>query len=1338
MKRNALAALLLASATLLQAAPLEPILHHIASPRRAIDLAGAWRRADVACIRHDRVDEKGKKTYTLEEVPLDEATAVWKDSPVPSALRVGDAANVYLRRDFVLPPDLPEGAMVTVFFERIGESFSVSLNGGMPQERPATFDVPQRLDVSADARPGTNTLTVALRKDGVRRPWIDTPVWEGSDTVGITRPVHVEVSGPVYIQDVAVETQVVPRRVFLARVTVANHTDREVEADLAAAVAGAWTNAPVRVKLPARGTARVEVRRDWPSAELWSPAHPKLFFCDFRLASAADGRVWDAYRQRFGFRQISIRGNRLLLNGKPFLNRRCTFLPEQRTDKAVLFEWFQRNRERGVNGFRVFGADTYRLADAADEFGALLQPVAHAGTGAAWRSEKFWPLYRHHLVQMVEAHRNHPSIIYWCVSNEFGTIYGGDEGGPREEPTTEKQVASARLVEEADPTRPWTACGEVDLGYPVKGSVGPAPLRNFHYPIGLCADGSELPDIAYWYADGKLSWQRISTKDKPLCISEDFYHGMTDQHLGMAKFAGDSHYTEEGYFKAFSKAVRTCAEGYYYSGLATWEPWCVYPGEKKSRYYDYGQLQPDYLIAMREFFPNLRAGEKAERQVFAYNQWFEDYDCVLAREDRFRGKTVSASVSDPFRLGQGGRYEQRIAIEPPARAPAGSRYEVAFALRTTDGRVLAERTYVFRVYPPLKKLRVPRGTALLATPDSPLRRSSFRGGMYDTAAAAIASAPRRIVVDKPLSDAEGVALEQWVRRGGQAMILEAPEGSWSPVAVEYRRRQTFVWRRSLTAMPDIAEESMRSWMPDGYVGHSGCPKPAENAQIFWDAGRKEGLTSAQIFRVFRGKGAWLVCQLPVSGRYDVEPVAPYVLQSALQEFARDPARPALRVAIDSGAATNAPVAAMFDALRIPVDADPDQAGCLVVDGTAGLTDEQAKRSEAALARGCTVFWMNLATNTDANLLARHGLRLAQPPVVECPVPWNPASIAQVDNGVKHVTRVAEPGLLHGVSNDDLFWWKPGEMWNRFRYAGTGLHPPMKFNGPRQEMHAASAILEATEGASRKPVFRTEPAAFAEVAVGKGTLVVSTLKMVENATASPERVGRTLRTMLHNAGVDVARDPPLVSWEPLDIAASMNRNLWNDPLRKKADGTFEPAGWFGDDNDMRYFPVNLCGWSMEARNHCPKEPFPETPLTLGCVPFRLQDPEKNGGRGCIVVGPGESVTISLPTPVKAGRLQFLGAKSGFDSGPHAGDVLRRRPRPRRLLRRRPFRHLPLERPGQDRAGGVDGGDHQGPAGLALPLAGRESGAGAADPDDRASKHRAEGLDRRDRDHRGGRS
>ena len=620
-----------------------PILHHLAAPRQAIDLGGEWEACALSCRKEAYTNAQGKADYRLVEPPFETtATCTWQRVRVPETrVDARENLNFYWRKAFELPKTLEKGGHVALCFERIGESYELYVNGRKARSHAATYSWPQRIDISEFVQPGSNTVVVMTRQDGVRRPWSDSPVWEDNAETGITRPVHVEFTGSVYVKELAHGCRLVPGKdgregkVLDVRILVRNDRAESVEAVLTGNAAGYWSNfSEVKVALGPRSEKWVTFSHPCDGVPFWSPDKPTLVKMNVRVS--VGGKVTDALSQRYGFREFKAVGHRFYLNGRPYMNKRATWNGDggkRCTDKESFFRQFARFRERGVHSFRVFGGDVPRMCEAADEYGMLITPVAHAGCGAAWRTDRFWPLYEGQLCEMARALRHHPSIIYWNVSNEFGSIYGGDEGGPREKQTTARQVAAARKMLAVDPTRLWEACGEVELGYPIKGNDGPAPIRSYHYPIGYSDDGNELPNAAYWYANGKVPWQGIVTKTKPASFSEDLYHGSYDCPLGFTKWFGEDIFSFERFQKMSIDFVRLVYGGLCYSGIGTWEPWAVGMQEDCGSFRKYGTPTPDFLITLLEFPMNLWAGERAERTVNVYFEGFGTQRVRLWRED---------------------------------------------------------------------------------------------------------------------------------------------------------------------------------------------------------------------------------------------------------------------------------------------------------------------------------------------------------------------------------------------------------------------------------------------------------------------------------------------------------------------------------------------------------------------------------------------------------------------------------------------------------------------------------------------------------------------------------
>ncbi len=1243
-------------------AELKPLLGHIVQPRTAIDLCGEWDYAKVKCTAEKYPDPKNpeKQLTRWNRTDVTDFSALkWEKVVLPWGMRAMSGQEYhYFRRTVELPQDVA-GKRVLFKAEYIMDTYSLIVNGvRFPSVSP--FEMPWSNDITSAVKPGANEIVIEVSNDFGRRAWKDSPFqhqWALAGYWGVARPVHLEIINPVAILYTAVWTKVTPEKVFTARVTVTNTTDKAVEVVLSGSVeSGEWRVESGVVQIPAKGSKEIVLEWKWHDAKLWDPEHPNLYYATFQLSTLNSQHLLDAYRVRFGFREISIKGHQFLVNGKPYIHRRTTHVMDgndardESLKKAILTL-----RENGVTGMRLFGRNWVRLAHVADEVGAFITPVNPGGGGAAGKSPLFWKVYAEYQAHLARELMNHPSIFAWGLGNEFGTLYSGEEG-ERVKAAAEQQAILGKKIEAIDPTRPWTYCGEVDAGYPVRGHVGPAPIRSFHYPIGTCKDGVTFPESGYWYDKGELSWQRISTKDKPLVISEDIYHGTTDQFVGMAKTGGDAIYTLDGYAKTLHRIIRYMAEGYYHAGLGGWETWVTFQHRgERNMLNRLGPLMPHYLITMRENFPNLRGGETAERNVFCYNQLFTPYDCELVREDWFDGEKVFEETRK-FRLDQGMKHHEKIAIDAP-RVKKPSKYEVKFKLlgrnnetselrnstsqlSTLNTQLLTSRTYTYTVFPKKTEIEVEGKTALLASGKSVLAKMDFPRGVFATVDAVLASGAKAIVVDKVLSDDDGRKLNDFVLAGGKVLLVEAAETSWTPLMIEFRRPFSFAWRRNDERMKDVDESWLHAWMPDHTLGDASYPKPAADTRVLWDCGQRDGLSNAPIFWLMRGKGAWMLCQLPVLSRFAIEPAAPHVLQSVMDEFTDDaPELTGKVVAAPGGTADG-----LLQTMKIETSRKtPDRNDVLVLDASKGLGGEQLIALDAHTKNRGTVVLLEPQPGENDELLARLGLKLT-PFDKETAFVWG--STREVDRTPKWLVRKGNAGLLAGITSEDMFWFGTKAMEpylmklmcnDTNAWFSVGAQKPI-----------VSGRLEALPGADVELL--TDPAGIAVSKLNRGKVVVLTLRFNALAATYPARATRLLRTILNNLGAATVSPKRVYNYQFIDISKSFNRGLWNDPLYQKADGSFDPVGWFGTENDMRFFPVNLCGWSMAARNYCPKEAFPTEPLNLGGFKFLLSDPAKNKGRGCLVLKPGESVRLDMPKSLKARRFIFLGSQSWTESGP----------------------------------------------------------------------------------------
>lgn len=424
---------------------------------------------------------------------------------------VGPAQRLWYRRTFRVP-DAWTGRRVILRFEAVDWDARVWINGQSAGRHlggydPFAFDVTpllaatgdQELVVSAwdpsDAGPQPRGKQV-LRPRGI---WY-TP------TTGIWQTVWLEP-----LPDAAIE-----------RVTLTPDADAgtlRVDAVLRGAcdgctlraVASAGTMPVARIEGPADMPVTLKI----PKPRLWSPSSPFLY--DLALTLARGTEAVDQAGSYFGLRTISVGAPgggmpRLLLNNVPlfqfgFLDQ--GFWPDglhtAPTDAALRFD-IEATKKIGMNMARkhikveparwYYWADTLGLLVWQDmPNGSNATPEARQNFAREWRA-------------IIDARRNHPSIVMWVVFNEsWGQP---DKAGTRLMGDWTAQYDPTRLVNHASG---WTDYGGGHVAdihkYPGPAIPGPDPVRAL--VLGEFG-GLGLPMRGHTWQDEK-NWGYVSYKD---------------------------------------------------------------------------------------------------------------------------------------------------------------------------------------------------------------------------------------------------------------------------------------------------------------------------------------------------------------------------------------------------------------------------------------------------------------------------------------------------------------------------------------------------------------------------------------------------------------------------------------------------------------------------------------------------------------------------------------------------------------------------------------------------------------------------------------------------------
>ena len=393
----------------------------------------------------------------------DYCTRLWREVMVPSCFEAGCPdldfyeGICWYRHSFTIPDDW-QGRRVVLHFGAVNYRAKVWLNGEVLGENrdgflPFAFEMHERL-----RRGGTNTLAVAVDN---RHHEGDVPGmhvgWRGYG--GILREVCLCATGQVYLDDVRViATPGAAGGDMTFRLRVRSGLP---EADAVAVEITVKDGegrvrhelAPAPVTVDAGETAEAMLHGTLDGAEAWSPSSPVRYFAQIRLTR--DGGTLDELETPFGFRRIEATPEGLLLNGEKIyltgFNRHedsprtaAAFDPE--TTRSDL----QAMKGAGANFVRLchYPHDPAEL-DLCDELGLLVfaeiplyfwnDPEEGRRTQAARASAAARQLER-----MIARDFNHPSVIFWSVSNET------DERAPE---VVESNSELIRLARALDPTR---------------------------------------------------------------------------------------------------------------------------------------------------------------------------------------------------------------------------------------------------------------------------------------------------------------------------------------------------------------------------------------------------------------------------------------------------------------------------------------------------------------------------------------------------------------------------------------------------------------------------------------------------------------------------------------------------------------------------------------------------------------------------------------------------------------------------------------------------------------------------------------------------------------------
>jgi beta-glucuronidase len=400
---------------------------------------------------------------------------------------------LWYQRDFTWHPK--SHTRVFVHFGAVNYAATVLVDGRYVCSHEGGY-TPFDCEITDIVKDGDNFIVVAVDNQRAvdRVPALRMDWWNYG---GITRPVSLVEVPDAFIDDYSLQLQ--------------RGSQNQIEGYVH--VTGAAAGTHVTLSIPSLHiekeaaideNGRAPFSFTVPGLELWSPEDPHLYDVSIQAGS-------DTLNDEIGFRSIEVRGDQILLNGRPVFLRGVSYHDEapfrsgrswSEKDAQTLLGWAQ---ELHCNFVRMahypHTENEYRLAD---KLGIMVWSEIPVYWGIDWTNPHTLDVAKQQLQEMIRRDRNHASVILWSLSNETPE-------SPERDAFLHQLAVAAR---NQDPTRLITSAIVTHF------SGTTAALDD---PLGQDLDVLGYNEYLGWYQGSPAAipgynWQ--NPMDKPVIISE--------------------------------------------------------------------------------------------------------------------------------------------------------------------------------------------------------------------------------------------------------------------------------------------------------------------------------------------------------------------------------------------------------------------------------------------------------------------------------------------------------------------------------------------------------------------------------------------------------------------------------------------------------------------------------------------------------------------------------------------------------------------------------------------------------------------------------------------------
>ena len=382
----------------------------VTDPAMKISLNGTWQLKVV-----EGIDEKDLS------VPL--ADESWGTIPVPGCWEAygfckptyGKTAPLtgYYRTTFSVPESWGHGQRIVLRFDGVLYGYDLWVNGRKAGSWRSAYNT-ALFDITDCLAKGRSEQQLALRVISQFRgsdfDWNDD--WAPS---GIFRDVTLMAVPTTHLSDLDIHTRnsgEVTVSTQVARASRKTQLRFDILDQQGSVVASADAAA-----------ANTETQLIVANPQLWTAETPYLY--TLRTTLTSNGQRLQTFCHRFGFRETTIEGNVLKLNGQPIKLRGVTShstdpVTVKVIDDASILRDMKLMKEASVNYIRTSHYPREpRFYELADSLGFYIIDEVPFGYGDKNLSDPtFYPMLQQRAQATIRRDKLHPSVIIWSVGNE--------------------------------------------------------------------------------------------------------------------------------------------------------------------------------------------------------------------------------------------------------------------------------------------------------------------------------------------------------------------------------------------------------------------------------------------------------------------------------------------------------------------------------------------------------------------------------------------------------------------------------------------------------------------------------------------------------------------------------------------------------------------------------------------------------------------------------------------------------------------------------------------------------------------------------------------------------